>query len=159
MRRIVFGDTRNSRAISASVMVNGNGPTDGVPFGGIPPRSTRRGGGVAGFDCRTIFKAGLPAIGHPLPRLRLRESDPDPKPSNQRPDRGPFQVHIAHNMGGPSNCHQLGRAVQTFRLCHRLPPFSENQTVHEKGRSFGVRQRERSQIQSKTAQILVGLGR
>jgi hypothetical protein len=46
-------------------MVNGNGPTDGVPFGGIPPRSARRGGGVAGFDCRTIFIAGLPGMGHP----------------------------------------------------------------------------------------------
>lgn len=51
--------------MSASVMVNGNGQGDGFPFGGIPPRSTRLGGGVVGFDCRTIFKAGLPAIGHP----------------------------------------------------------------------------------------------
>jgi hypothetical protein len=65
IRRIVFGDNRSSRAMSASVMVNGNGPADGFPFGGIPPRSKRRGGDVAGFDCRIIFKAGLPNMGHP----------------------------------------------------------------------------------------------
>jgi hypothetical protein len=51
--------------MSESVIVLGDRPASGSPFGGIPPRFTRRTGGVAGFVCLTIFKAGLPTMGHP----------------------------------------------------------------------------------------------
>lgn len=69
MRRIVFADNRSSRAISASVIVNGGGSfaaTVGLAFDRPPPAS--RGLFVTspdGVECRTIFRAGLPDMGHP----------------------------------------------------------------------------------------------